>query len=116
MKRDDDPELWDLLGHAAEPEITPFFARNVVREIRKPSRRHGFLDRFHLSRAIPATGVATVLLTVLFLRWSMSVSPLPNGRLETTANAEALETEVITDLEDLLAVDDNSSPEEAILL
>ena len=36
MKRDDDQELWDLLGQAAEPKISPFFARNVLREIRKP--------------------------------------------------------------------------------
>src|SRR5436189_171653 len=37
MKREDDQELWDLLGQAAEPKVSPYFARNVSREVRQAS-------------------------------------------------------------------------------
>jgi len=38
---DDFPEndaLWDLLGKASHPKASPFFARNVLREIRQSAK------------------------------------------------------------------------------
>jgi len=115
MKRDDDQELWDLLGRTAEPKISPFFARNVLREIRQPGNRGAFVGWFSLRRLIPAAGMAT-LIAAVFLRMHASVSPLaaPSSP-DMLANADAQDYEVMADLDDLLASDDNSL-EESVLL
>jgi len=34
MKNDEHDELWELLGQARPPEVSPFFSRNVLREVR----------------------------------------------------------------------------------
>ena len=116
MKRDDDQELWDLLGQAAEPKISPFFARNVLREIRQPDNRTTLRGWLNLRRLIPATGVAAALIAVVFLRWHMSVVPLTVPSSDTLANVDAQDYEVIADLDDLLASDDNTSLDESVLL
>ena len=66
MKREDDEKLWDLLGHSAEPKISPFFARNVLREIREPQSRS--LVGPWLQWLVPAAGVAVAIIASLFLR------------------------------------------------
>ena len=35
MNRDDDQQLWDLLGPGAKARVSPFFARNILRQIRQ---------------------------------------------------------------------------------
>ena len=116
MNRDDDPKLWDLLGQTAEPKISPFFARNVLREIREPDDRttlRGWLSR---RRLIPAAGVAVALLAVVFLRWHAAVAPLTGASSDALANVDAQDSEVIADLDDLFASDDNNSLDESVLL
>ena len=115
MKRDDDQELWDILGQAAEPKISPFFARNVLREIRQPGDRSTLRGWFNLRRLIPAAGVAAALVAAVFLRMHTSVSPLTAPSPDTLANADAQDYEVIADLDDLLASDDNSLDESVLL-
>jgi hypothetical protein len=115
MKRDDDPELWDLLGQAAEPKISPFFARNVLREIRQSGDWSTLRGWFNLRRLIPATGIAAALIVVVFLRMHTSVSPLTDPSADALATADAQDYEVIADLDDLLASDDNSLDEGVLL-
>jgi len=112
MKRDDDQELWDLLGQAAEPKISPFFARNVLREIRKPGSWASVRGWLNLRRLIPAAGMAAALIAAVFLRMHTPAAPSPN----MLANADAQDYEVISDLDDLLASDDNNSLDESVLL
>jgi hypothetical protein len=116
MKRDDDQELWDLLGQAAEPGISPFFARNVLREIRKPGDRVTLRGWLNLRRLIPAAGMAGALIAVVFLRMHTSVAPLAGPTSDVLANVDAQDYEVIADLDDLLASDDNNSLDDGILL
>lgn len=116
MKRDDDPELWDLLGQAAEPRISPFFARNVLREIRKPGAWAALPGWLNLRRLIPAAGVAGALIAVAFLRMHTSVAPLAEPPADVLANVDAQDYEVMADLDDLLASDDNNSLDESVLL
>jgi hypothetical protein len=116
MKRDDDQELWDLLGQAREPKISPFFARNVLREIRKSGDRTTSRGWLNLRRLIPAAGLAGALMAVVFLRMQTSVIPLAGPPSEIVANADAQDYEVIADLDDLLASDDNNSLDESVLL
>jgi len=35
MKADDNDKLWELLGKTRTPDVSPFFARNVLRAIRQ---------------------------------------------------------------------------------
>jgi hypothetical protein len=115
MKRDDDQELWDLLGHAAEPKISPFFARNVLREIRKPSDWTTLRGWLNLRRLVPAAGVAMALIAVAFLRVH-TVAPLAGPSSDEFTNLDAQDYEVISDLDDLLASDDSNSLDETVLL
>jgi hypothetical protein len=116
MNRDDDPKLWDLLGQGAEPKISPFFARNVLREIREPGDRTILRGWFNLRRLLPATGMAAALIAVMFLRWHTAVAPLAGPSSDALANVDAQDSEVIADLEDLFASDDNNSLDESVLL
>jgi hypothetical protein len=116
MNRDDDPKLWDLLGRTAEPKISPFFARNVVREIREPANRTTLRGWLNLRRLIPATGMAVALIAVMFLRWHTAVAPLTGPSSDGLANFDAQDSEVIADLDDLLASDDNNLLDESVLL
>jgi hypothetical protein len=115
MKRDDDQELWDLLGQAPEPKISPFFARNVLREIRKPSDWATLRGWLNPRRLVPALGAAAALIAVVSLRMHTSIAPLA-APSDTLANIDAQDYEVIADLDDLLASDDNNSLDESVLL
>lgn len=116
MKRDDDQELWDLLGRGAEPKISPFFARNVLREIRQPSDWTTLRGWLNPRRLVPAAGMAAALLAVVFLRMHTAVAPLAPPPSEALANVDAQDYELIVDLDDLLASDDNNSLDESVLL
>src|SRR6266566_2462204 len=39
MEPEDDKQLWDVLGRVPGPNLSPFFARNVVRKIRQGATR-----------------------------------------------------------------------------
>ena len=75
MKREDDEKLWDLLGQAAEPKISPFFARNVLREIRKPAGWANLREWLTVRRLIPAASLVVALMAVVFLRMQTSWVP-----------------------------------------
>jgi hypothetical protein len=115
MKRDDDQELWDLLGQAAEPKISPFFARNVLREVRQPGHWSTLRGWFNPRRLVPAAGLAAALIGAVFLRMHTSVAPLMDPSPDALAAADTQDYEVITDLDDLLASDDNSLDESVLL-
>ena len=58
--KDDFPEndpLWDLLGKASRREPSPFFARNVLREIRQSAKPAWFLPRWLAPAAFAAIAV-----------------------------------------------------------
>src|SRR5215467_1726751 len=61
MKPEDDQELWDLLGRVPGRDVSPFFARNVLRQIREAPEASPF-ERVRrwisLRRLIPATALA----------------------------------------------------------
>ena len=66
MKREDDQELWDLLGKAEQPPVvSPFFARNVLREIRQRTdlARSIWHPGFRWRRLIPVRPRSLALVT-----------------------------------------------------
>jgi hypothetical protein len=114
MNREDDDKLWDLLGRSPEPKVSPFFARNVLREVRESegkARVGGWLRWL-----VPAAGMAVAVTAALFLRVQ---TPDPSGsdsRTETLSLIESQDSELIADLDVLFESDENYSWDESVLL
>jgi hypothetical protein len=54
MRREEDQELWDLLGHGRQPRLSAFFARDVIRRLREEPRRFDHVgSRFSLRWLVP---------------------------------------------------------------
>ena len=110
MKRQDDEQLWDLLGRAAEPEVSPFFARNVVREIRQQPRLVARLIRWLTWRQlVPASALAAVAVSALILtHHTTRPQNEPDPAADVVAKIDPQDYEVVADLDDLLASEDNN--------
>ncbi len=108
MNREDDQLLWDLLGKAAKPKVSAFFARNILRNIREERSWRGYLAHFFTGRRlIPAAALAVaVFAALLFTRTSM-VGPHATGN-PNVANIATQDYEVVADLDELLASDENN--------
>jgi hypothetical protein len=117
MKREDDEHLWDLLGRAAEYKPSPFFARNVLREVRQelhPAESgHGW---WNWRRLIPiSAAIAALVAGILALQNPMKPRNPAQGDADVVARIDPGDYEVVADLDDLLAAeedglwDDNSN-------
>jgi hypothetical protein len=110
MRREDDQKLWDLLGKAKAPEVSPFFARNVLRSVRQQPTFLGRVgDWFRLNRLVPAATVAMTFIVAVF------VAQFPAGPgLATTNDSDPVakidpqDYEVVADLDELVASDENA--------
>jgi hypothetical protein len=114
MKREDDEKLWDLLGRSNEPKVSPFFARNVLREIRESetrSRVGGWLQWL-----VPAAGVAMAIVAALFLRVQTPDPSYSESRPDALAIIESQDSELIADLDDLFESDESTSWDDSVLL
>ena len=60
MDREDDKQLWDILGRVPEPTLSPFFARNVVRSVRQEATRFGRMRRWLSWRRLAAASAVVV--------------------------------------------------------
>ena len=114
MKREDDHELWDLLGRSEPPAVSPFFARNVIRKLRQRRRWQNVVgDWLTGRRAIPAVALAVVLCTAATFtmlqshgtRFGGSQDDIP----EVVARIDPGDYEVVADLDDLLASQEDDS-------
>jgi hypothetical protein len=105
MKREDDQELWDLLGKTEAPKLSQFFARNVVREVRtEAAERTGFWSWLRPRVLVPATAAAAILLA------AVATFDLPGTARNSADQMPALlakidpqDFEVIADLDVLIA-------------
>lgn len=111
MQREDDQELWDLLGKSSQATLSPFFARNVVRQVRQASDwRESLLGWLRPKVFVPAAAAAlAVTAAVVTLRDS---APDPNSADEVPATVAQLnpeDYEVVAALDDLLASEEEES-------
>lgn len=108
MKREDDQELWDLLGEArSTAPLSPFFARNVLRQIRAAERAPKNVFHWLSPRVlIPASAVA---LAVLVMRVPMQspTADSPDNPPATVASIDPQDYDTVLDLDDLLTTDDD---------
>jgi len=111
MRREDDRELWDLLSHAGgPPKFSDFFARNVVRQVRQQRRP---LERVRawlsLRRVIPASAVAIGLVAAFIaVRPPSSPQQALDNAPDVVAKVDAKDYDVVADLDELIASDENS--------
>jgi hypothetical protein len=115
MKREDDEKLWDVLGHSAEPAVSPFFARNVLREIRESqgesTPRRGWLLRW----LVPAAGMATVIIAALTFPSHLVERPHRDSAAEVAAS-DSQDNDLLADLDDLVGSEDGPAWDDAVLL
>jgi len=106
MNRDEDPQLWDLLGRSKGSTPSPFFARNVVRAVRSGSRKgQGLHAWFSLRRLVPAlSAVVAVAIGVFTLQ---ALHHQDRSSQPSFASAEIQDSELVADL-DVLVNDDDS--------
>jgi hypothetical protein len=110
MQPEDDPQLWELLGRTAEPKLSPFFARNVLREIRQEASRIGQARNwFSFRRLVAASGVAVVVIGMAIATHSPSW-PRKHSEREpgVVAKIDPQDFDVVADLDELLALDEDS--------
>jgi hypothetical protein len=111
MKREDDEQLWDLLGRTPGPRPSPFFARNVLRRIRQEPRwTAGWRSWLSPRRLVPVSAVALALAAaVLFTHHPSTRQRTASSDLDPIiAKIDVQDYEVVADLDDLLASDDNN--------
>jgi hypothetical protein len=113
MEPQDDKELWDILGRVPEITLSPFFARNVVRKIRHEAT--GF-DRarnwFSLRRLVAASAVAIVVVGMA-IATHHPVSQIKSANdLDVVAKIDPQDYDVVADLDELIAWDENTVWEE----
>jgi hypothetical protein len=108
MKREDDQQLWDLLGQAAEPKLSPFLARNVLRQIRQEPRWFEHVRSWlRLRRLVPASGLALAVIAAIIFAHHPSLHQNP-AEPDPVAKIDAQDYEVVADLDELLASDENN--------
>jgi hypothetical protein len=110
MRREDDQQLWDLLGEVPRPQISPFFTRNVARRIRQePQRFERVRTWFSLRRLIPASGLAIAVIGAMIVMQHPTWWQRPSeSEPEVVAKVDPQDYEVVADLDELLASDENS--------
>jgi hypothetical protein len=117
MKREEDEKLWDLLGRSAEPKVSPFFARNVVRQIREAQEETPARPWWNLRWLAPSAGVAVAVIAALLLRLQVPQARHSDPRQDDLALSEGQDSDLMADLDDLVASDESSVwDDETVLL
>ena len=111
MKREDDQQLWDLLGRSRQVEVSPFFARNVVRAVREQPRP---FERFRAwlrpKVLVPATGLAAAIIAAIFALHrpaALDITPADEPP-DAIAAIDPQDYDVVADLDELMAADENN--------
>lgn len=109
MNREDDQPLWDLLGKSVSPPASPFFARNILREIRQ-KEVEAVGSRWLSWRALgPLSGLAAVCALALHFFFSSSEPAREEIDLaQVMAEMNPQDYDEFFELDDLLAVDEGS--------
>jgi hypothetical protein len=113
MERQDDKELWDILGRVPGHTLSPFFARNVLRKIRQDATP---LDRarnwFSLRRLVAASAVAIVVVGMAIATHHPVSRTTSASDLDVVAKIDPQDYDVVADLDELIAWDENTVWEE----
>jgi len=110
MNRDEQDDLWQLLGKAREPRISPFFSRNVLRAVREESQPEENPGLFSWWRRRWRS--AAVAMCGLFLLTAGIVFNLPQHPDQISVLAQQVslspDYDVITHLDELIETEENA--------
>ncbi len=107
MNRDDDQHLWDLLGQGRTPEVSPFFARNVIREIRATSTSGRGRWGWPLPRTAAFGAIAALVLTVATFTLIPHGSRVHDGNPDVVVTMDLQDNDLLADLDDSAPADDS---------
>jgi len=109
MEPEDDKELWDVLGRLPEPTLSPFFARDVLRKVRQG---RACFDRvrswFSVRKLVGASAVAAVAVALALVTHYPGPRSASSSDLDVVAKVDPQDYEVVADLDELIAWDENS--------
>jgi hypothetical protein len=109
MDRDDDKQLWDILGRVPEPKLSPFFARNVVRSVRQAaSRFERMRSWFSWRRLAAASAVVIVVIGMAVATHHPASQDTAADDSEVIAKIDPQDYDVVADLDELIAWDENT--------
>jgi hypothetical protein len=109
MEPQDDKELWDVLGRLPEPALSPFFARNVLRKIRQePTRFERMRSWFSVRRVVGASAVAAVFVALALVTHYPGPRTMSSSDSDAVAKIDPQDYDVVADLDQLIAWDENS--------
>ncbi len=113
MEREDDKELWDVLGHTAEPTLSPLFARNVLRKIRQEASPFERTRNWFSLRRLAAASAVVILVIGMAIATHPPTSHTPAANEpDVVAKIDPQDYDVVADLDELIAWDENSLWEE----
>jgi anti-sigma factor RsiW len=109
MDREDDKKLWDILGRIPEPKLSPFFARNVVRSVRQEVTRFDRLRSwFSWRRLAAASAVVIVVIGMTVATHHPASQRAAANDPDVVAKIDPQDYDVVADLDELIAWDENS--------
>ena len=114
MNPSDEPDdLWKLLGKARQPKVSPYFSRNIVREIRALSQERpgffGMLSRYwRFTLASAAIGCVATIAALHFVGNLSQTRQIDSLVAITEQVSDSPDFYVINDLDDLLASEESS--------
>jgi hypothetical protein len=109
MKREDDQQLWDLLGQAAEPRVSPFFARNIIRIVRDRSASLGWVRNWlNPRRLFPVAGVAVAIIAAVLTLHHPTIQRPAEPAPDVIAQIDPQDYDVVADLDELLVTDESN--------
>jgi len=108
MEPQDDKDLWDVLGRLPKPILSPFFARNVLRKIRqKPTHFERVRNWLSVRKLVGASAVAAVVVAL-----TLVTHPGPrttsSSESDIVAKIDPQDYDVVADLDELIAWDENN--------
>jgi len=109
MEPQDDKELWDVLGRLPKPTLSPFFARNVLRKIREqPTHFERVRNWFSVRKLVGASAVAAVAVALALVKHSPGPLTTSSSDSDVVAKIDPQDYDVVADLDELIAWDENS--------
>jgi hypothetical protein len=114
MNSEEQDDLWCLLGKARKPTVSPFFSRDVIREVRNLSQEQvGFIAWLRRHWQVPALATcAVVVITGTFIKSAHSERLAMNHEEQFLAMAETVsespDYQVIAHLDELLDSEESS--------
>ncbi|PYL28744.1 MAG: hypothetical protein DMF45_08255 [Verrucomicrobia bacterium] len=110
MKREEDQQLWDLLGQTTQRQLSPFFARNVVRRIREqpPDRFERLRSWLTPRKLVPVTGLVVAVIAVILAAHQPATRNQADSAPDVIAAIDPQDYDVVADLDELLVTDESS--------